>query len=104
MLCFVMVQANTSRMLFCRLALLPLLSTAMDNKIQVLQRAEGGAVEKAKKVLPKSMDMPPEALRCKYRRHELLKHTHCMYIRVCWRWRAGVFFSLEKTSIVCVWF
>ena len=38
----------------------------MDNKILALQQAGFAALEKAKKLLPKDVDAPPQALRCKY--------------------------------------
>ena len=36
-------------------------------KIQALQREEEAALEKAKKILPRDADLPPQALRCECR-------------------------------------
>ena len=47
-------------------------STAMDIKIQALQRAEEVALEKAQKILPRDAELPPQALRCQYRWRLLL--------------------------------
>ena len=38
----------------------------MDAKILKLQEAGFAALEKAKKLLPKDVDAPPQALRCEY--------------------------------------
>jgi hypothetical protein len=38
----------------------------MDTKILKLQHAGFSALEKAKKLLPKDVDAPPQALRCEY--------------------------------------
>ena len=47
-------------------------STAMDIKIQALQRAAEVALEKAQKILPRDAELPPQALRCQYRWRLLL--------------------------------
>ena len=45
------------------------LSTVMDTKILALQQAGVSAVENAKKLLPKDVDVQPQALRCEYPLH-----------------------------------
>ena len=41
----------------------------MDTKIFALQQVGVSAIEKAKKLLPKDVDVPPQALRCEYPLH-----------------------------------
>ena len=59
----------------------------MDIKIQALQRAEGTAVEKARKLLPRDADALPEALRCEYPRHVQSEQSSSVYsfmlVRLC---------------------
>ena len=61
-------------------------STAMAIKIQALQRAEEAALEKAKKILPRDADLPPQALRCECRWLVLLGGLClCFFLFMCAR-------------------
>ena len=44
-------------------------SVAMDAKILTLQNVGFSAVDKARKLLSKAIDVPPQALRCEYPMH-----------------------------------
>ena len=60
--------------------------TAMAIKIQALQREEEAALEKAKKILPRDADLPPQALRCECRWLVLLGGLClCFFLFMCAR-------------------